>query len=280
MADTFKRKTIRDIRAAKGKEDALVCLTAYTAPMARIADKHADVLLVGDSLGMVIYGFDSTLPVTVDMMINHGRAVVKSSQNALIVVDMPFGSYQESPEQAFRNAARMMAETGCGAVKLEGGVEMAETVAFLSNRGVPVMGHTGLQPQSVNSAGGYRVTGRSSEEAEKISEGAHVLARAGAFALVLECIDSDLADTITARLDIPTIGIGASAACDGQVIVTDDILGITSGPHPRFVKKYANLAGDADRALQGFAAEVRRRAFPAPENTYIKHMAARAEAAE
>lgn len=280
MAEKQKRKTIRDIRAFKGGKEAFVCLTSYTAPMARIADRHADVLLVGDSLGMVIYGFDSTLPVTVDMMINHGRAVVKSSQNALVVVDMPFGSYQEGPEQAFRNAARIMAETGCGAVKLEGGIEMAETVAFLSNRGVPVMGHTGLQPQSVNSAGGYRVTGRNSEEAERILEGAHVLARAGAFALVLECIDSDLADTITGRLDIPTIGIGASASCDGQVIVTDDILGLTPGPHPRFVKKYAELAGDADQALKCFAGEVRSRIFPARDHVYSKPAAVSAEAAE
>lgn len=280
MADKQKRKTIRDIRAFKGSKEAFVCLTAYTAPMARIADRHADVLLVGDSLGMVIYGFDSTLPVTVDMMINHGRAVVKSSQSALVVVDMPFASYQEGPEQAFRNAARIMAETGCGAVKLEGGIEMGGTIAFLAQRGVPVMGHTGLQPQSVHSAGGYRVTGRNSEEAERIMEGAHVLARSGAFALVLECIDSELAEAITARLDIPTIGIGASASCDGQVVVTDDILGLTPGPHPRFVKKYANISANADQALECFADEVRRRIFPAPENIYIKHAAACAEAAE
>lgn len=263
-----RRKTIRDIAARKGSPEPLVCLTAYTAPVAQIADHHADMLLVGDSLGMVIYGYDSTLPVTIDMMIQHGRAVAKSSHNALVIVDMPFGSYQEGPEQAFRNAARIMAETGCGAVKLEGGIEMAETVAFLTRRGVPVAGHTGLQPQSVHSAGGYRVTGRKKEEAEEILLGAQALARAGAFAVVLECIDSALAETITNRIDIPTIGIGASAACDGQVIVTDDILGLTPGPHPRFVRPYADLRKTVDEALARFAADVRNRAFPARNEIY------------
>lgn len=270
MADSGGRKTIRDIRAFKGRPEAFVCLTAYTAPMTRIADRHADVLLVGDSLGMVIYGFDSTLPVTLDMMLNHGKAVVRSSTRALVVVDMPFGSYQESPEQAFRNAARIMAETGCGAVKLEGGAEMAATVEFLSQRGIPVIGHMGLQPQSVHSAGGYRVTGRQGGEAEKIMLGAQAIARAGAFALVLECIDSDLSDAITGRIDAPTIGIGASAACDGQIIVTDDILGLTPGPHPRFVKKYAEIGGDIDEALKCFASEVRERKFPDRNFVYAK----------
>ena len=270
MADRGGRRTVRDIRAHKGMPEAFVCLTAYTAPMARIADQHADILLVGDSLGMVIYGFESTLPVTLDMMINHGRAVVNSSSRALVVVDMPFGSYQESPEQAFRNAARIMADTGCGAVKLEGGAEMTKTVEFLSQRGVPVIGHMGLQPQSVHSAGGYRVTGRQGAEAEKIMTGAQAIAHAGAAALVLECIDSDLSDTITGRIDIPTIGIGASVACDGQIIVTDDILGLTPGPHPRFVKKYAEIAEDIDEALKCFASEVRGRKFPDHNFVYAK----------
>lgn len=263
-----RRKTVRDIRAHKNKPDAFLCLTAYTAPMAQLADVHADMLLVGDSLGMVIYGFDSTLPVTLDMMINHGRAVVKSSHNALVVVDMPFASCQESPEQAFRNAARVMAETGCGAVKLEGGAEMAQTVSFLSQRGIPVVGHTGLQPQSVNAVGGYRVAGRDAKEAQKIIDGAEVLAQAGAFALVLECTDSEVSDTITRRIDIPTIGIGASASCDGQVIVTDDMLGLTPGPHARFVKKYADLRGTVDAALKCFADDVRMRRFPSEEHIY------------
>lgn len=274
------RKTVRDIRAAKGRKEAFLCLTAYTAPMAQIVDRHADLILVGDSLGMVIYGFDSTLPVTIDMMIQHGRAVAKSSRHALVVVDLPFGSYQESPEQAFRSAARVMAETGCGAVKLEGGVEMAETVSFLTQRGVPVIGHTGLQPQSVHSTGGYKVTGRESAEAVRIMEGADALAQAGAFAVVLECVDSALADTITARLRIPTIGIGASSSCDGQVIVTDDILGLMPGPHPRFVELYANIGNDIDLALKRFASDVRGRSFPGVKNIYKKPVSVCGEAAE
>lgn len=274
------RKTVRDIRAAKGRKEAFLCLTAYTAPMAQIVDRHTDLILVGDSLGMVIYGFDSTLPVTIDMMIQHGRAVAKSSRHALVVVDLPFGSYQESPEQAFRSAARVMAETGCGAVKLEGGVEMAETVSFLTQRGVPVIGHTGLQPQSVHSTGGYKVTGRESAEAVRIMEGADALAQAGAFAVVLECVDSALADTITARLRIPTIGIGASSSCDGQVIVTDDILGLMPGPHPRFVELYANIGNDIDLALKRFASDVRGRSFPGVKNIYKKPASVCGEAAE
>jgi len=275
-----KRKTVRDIRALKKQKQAFVCLTAYTAPMAQLADQHADMLLVGDSVGMVIYGYDSTLPVTLDIMVAHGRAVVKASQRALVVVDMPFGSYQENPAQAFRNAAHIMAETGCTAVKLEGGAEMAETVSFLAQRGVPVVGHIGLQPQSVHSAGGYRVQGRSAAEAEEIVRSAEALAQAGAFAIVCECIDSDLADLITNRIDIPIIGIGASAACDGQVIVTDDILALTAGPHPRFVSHYANLQDVIGAALKRFSEDVRARSFPSQEQTYKVSAPIPAEAAE
>ena len=264
----LQRKTVRDLAAAK-KATPLVCVTSYTAPMARIADKHADLLLVGDSLGMVIYGFDSTLPVTMDLMLAHGRAVVKASARAHVTVDMPFASYQESPEQAFRNAARLLAETGCQSVKLEGGVEMAETIAFLSPRGVfPVMGHIGLQPQSVNSAGGYRLTGRDAAEAARIRDDASAIAGAGAFAVVLECVDEALANQITAQLPILTIGIGASASCDGQVLVCDDLLGMGSDKLPKFVKTYGALGDKIDEAFGAYAAEVRTRRFPSEAHVY------------
>ncbi len=264
-----QRRTIRDIAAAKGKKEAIICLTAYTAPVARLADPHADLILVGDSLGMVLYGFPSTLPVTLDMMILHGRAVVNASEKSLIVVDMPFGSYQESPAQAFHNAARIMAETGCAAVKLEGGSEMAETVSFLVQRGVPVIGHIGLQPQSVHSAGGYRVAGRDQQEARSILASAQALAEAGAFAVVLECMDETLAGKITKQIHIPTIGIGASAGCDGQILVSEDLLGLTPAPRPKFVKNYADLSSVIDKALGDYAREVRERIFPGTQNIYM-----------
>jgi 3-methyl-2-oxobutanoate hydroxymethyltransferase len=263
-----KRKTIRDIAAMKGGEAAIVCLTAYTAPVARLADAHADLVLVGDSLGNVIYGFDNTLPVTMDMMIAHGWAVVNATAAALVVIDMPFGSYQESPEQAFRNAARLMAETGCQAVKFEGGDEMAETAAFLVRRGIPVMGHIGLQPQSVNGAGGYHVTGRKDAEQKKLLADAKALSEAGAFSIVLECMDADLAAAVTASVPTPTIGIGAGIACDGQILVCDDMLGLSSGPLPRFVKRYAEVSRAVDEAFGQYAAEVRNRRFPSAEHSY------------
>ncbi len=262
----MKRKTIRDF--VKRSDAKLVCLTAYTAPVARIADAHADLLLVGDSVGMVLYGFPSTLQVTLDMMINHGTAVVRSSAQALVIVDMPFGSYQESPEQAFRNAARIMSETGCSGVKLEGGSEMAQTVAFLTQRGIPVMGHIGLQPQSVHGAGGYRVMGRDSAEGEHIIQSAKALAAAGAFSIVLECMTPELAQAITTAINIPTIGIGASVTCDGQILVTEDLLGFTGGPKPKFVKYYSGLSDIADEALQRFADDVRTGRFPDKDHIY------------
>lgn len=261
------RKTARDIKGFKGKDTPMVCLTASIAPVASIADDHADLLLVGDSLGMVLYGFDSTLPVTLEMMAAHGKAVVRSSDKAFVVVDMPFGSYQESPEQAFRNAAWLMSETGCGAVKLEGGLEMAATVEFLTLRGVPVIGHIGLQPQSVNMAGGYRVTGREDIEAKRITAAAGALEAAGALAVVLECIDEVLAKQISA-CTIPTIGIGASVHCDGQILVTEDILGLTSGPLPRFVKQYGELASSVHTSLAAYARDVRARKFPGEDHIY------------
>jgi 3-methyl-2-oxobutanoate hydroxymethyltransferase len=262
-----KRLSIRDIRARKGGEK-LVVLTAYTAPMARILDDHCDVLLVGDSLGMVVYGMDSTLAVTLDMMINHGQAVMRGSAKSCVVVDLPFASYQESPEQAFRNAARVMAETGCAAVKLEGGQEMAETIRFLTGRGVPVMAHVGLMPQSVNTAGGFRAQGRDGDEAAKIRADAHAVAEAGAFSVVIEGTVEPVSREISAELAIPTIGIGASPACDGQVLVTEDMIGLFNEFTPKFVKRYADATALVSKAAAEYAAEVRSGAFPGMEHCF------------
>ena len=259
--------TVRDIRRHKNATP-LVCLTAHSAPMARLLDRHADLLLVGDSLGMVVYGLSSTLGVTLDMMIAHGAAVVRGAKRACVVVDLPFGSYQESPAQAFRNAARVMAETGCAAVKLEGGQEMARTIAFLTARGVPVLGHVGLMPQSVNALGGFRAQGRNDAEVEKIRADAKAVAEAGAFSLVIEGTLERVARRITAEVPVPTIGIGASPACDGQILVTDDLLGLSGERVPRFVKRYATLAEEADQALGAFAEDVRARRFPDPAHCY------------
>ncbi len=261
------RHSVPALRARKGGEP-IVCLTAYTAPVARLLDPHVDILLVGDSLGMVVYGLDSTLPVTLDMVIAHGAAVVRASERACVVVDLPFGSYQESKEAAFRASARVMAETGAQAVKLEGGLEMAETVAFLTARGIPVMGHVGLTPQSVNTLGGYKAVGRDAEAAERIAADARAIAEAGAFTLVIEGTMEALARRITEEVAIPTIGIGGSPACDGQVLVTDDMLGLFSAFRPKFVKRYANLGETVGEAAATYAAEVRSRAFPGPEHCF------------
>jgi 3-methyl-2-oxobutanoate hydroxymethyltransferase len=255
-----------DIKARKGGEP-LVVLTAYTTPMARLVDPHCDIALVGDSLGMVLHGLPSTVGVTMEMMILHGRAVVRGLQKAMPVIDMPFGSYEESPQQAFRNAARLIAETGAPAVKLEGGETMAETIAFLTARGVPVMAHVGLTPQSVNTLGGYKVVGRA-EEAEKVMADARACQEAGAFSIVLEKVPMGLAGKITESLSIPTIGIGAGVDCDGQVLVIDDMLGLFTDFRPKFVKRYAELGKTADQAIAAFAAEVRSRAFPAAEHGF------------
>ncbi len=246
----------------------IVGLTAYTAPIARLLDPHVDFMLVGDSLGMVVYGFDSTLPVTLEMMIAHGAAVMRGSAQALVVVDLPFGSYQESPEQAFRNAARILAETGCAAVKLEGGEEMAETVRFLTRRGVPVMGHVGLMPQSVNAAGGFKIQGRGERQAERVAADAAAIAEAGAFSVVIEGTIEKVARAITEAVPAPTIGIGASPACDGQILVTDDVLGVFTAFTPRFVKRYAELAPLISGAAETYAADVRARRFPGPEHCF------------
>jgi 3-methyl-2-oxobutanoate hydroxymethyltransferase len=255
-----------DVLARKGG-DPLVVLTAYTTPVARLVDPHCDVALVGDSLGMVLHGLPSTIGVTMDMMILHGRAVTRGLHRAMAVIDMPFGSYEEGPQHAFRNAARLMSETGAPAVKLEGGQHMAETIAYLTARGVPVMAHVGLTPQSVNTLGGYKVVGRAAE-ADKVMADALAIEAAGAFSVVLEKVPEGLAGRITERLRIPTIGIGAGAACDGQVLVVDDMLGLFTDFRPKFVKRYAELGATASEAIAAYAADVRARRFPGPEHGF------------
>lgn len=262
-----KRISIPELRGRKGGVP-IACLTAYTAPVAKLLDRNLDLLLVGDSLAMVIYGMESTLGVTLDMMIAHGRAVVSATEHACVVVDLPFGTYQESPQQAFRSAARVMAETGCQAIKIEGGVEMAETVAFLTERGVPVFGHVGLMPQSVNTAGGYRARGRDADEASRILADAGAIADAGAFAMVIEGTMEHLAREITRTVPVPTVGIGASPACDGQILVTDDLVGMFADFKPKFVKRYANLGDDLAAAAAAYAKDVRDRRFPGSDECF------------
>ncbi|WP_022672198.1 3-methyl-2-oxobutanoate hydroxymethyltransferase [Novosphingopyxis baekryungensis] len=265
----MKRVTIPAIKARKGDPEAepLVMLTAYTVRTAQLLDPHCDILLVGDSLGQVIYGLPSTLPVSLDMMCAHGAAVSRGSYHAAVVVDMPFGSYEASPVHAFESASRILADTGAAAVKLEGGAAMADTVRFLSERGIPVMGHVGLTPQAVNTLGGYGARGRSGAEYDKIVGDAEAVAQAGAFAVVVEGVVETLADTIVGTLDVPVIGIGASARCDGQVLVTEDMLGLFERT-PRFVKRYGNMAETMTEAVERYAADVRSRAFPSADEIY------------
>ncbi len=264
--DDVRRLTAPDIRARKGG-DPIVCLTSYHAHTARIVDAYCDVILVGDSLGMVMHGLETTVPVTLDMMILQALAVMRGSRRALVVVDMPFGSYEASKEQAFVSAARVMKETGCGALKLEGGRRMAETIAFLVERGVPVMGHVGLTPQAINMIGSFRAQGRDPSGWGPIEADARAVADAGAFAVVLEAMAEPLGRRITEEVAIPTIGIGASAACDGQVLVLEDMLGLSSRV-PKFVKRFGELGPAIERAVKGYAQEVRERRFPGPEHVY------------
>jgi 3-methyl-2-oxobutanoate hydroxymethyltransferase len=260
------RLTAADIRARKGGEP-IVCLTSYHAHTARVVDRHCDVILVGDSLGMVMHGLETTVPVTLDMMILQGHAVMRGSTRALVVVDMPFGSYEASKEQAFMSAARVLKETGCGAIKVEGGVRVAETVAFLVDRGVPVMGHVGLTPQSINVIGSFRAQGRDEADWARIENDAKAVAEAGAFSIVIEAVAEPLARKMTADIVVPTIGIGASVACDGQVLVLEDMLGLSPWV-PKFVKRYTNLGPSIGEAVAAFAAEVRARQFPGPDHVY------------
>jgi len=261
-----KRLTAPDIGARKGGEP-IACLTSYHAHTARIIDQYCDVILVGDSLGMVMHGLETTIPVTLDMMIVQGLAVMRGSRRALVVVDMPFGSYEGSKEQAFASAARVMKETGCGAIKLEGGRRMAETIAFLVERGVPVMAHVGLTPQSINVLGSFRARGRDQADWGPIEADALAVASAGAFSVVLEAVAEPLARRITEAVAIPTIGIGASPACDGQVLVLEDMLGL-SPRVPKFVKRYGELGPSIEAAVRAYAQEVRARSFPGPEHVY------------
>jgi 3-methyl-2-oxobutanoate hydroxymethyltransferase len=264
--DEIRRLTAPDIRARKGGEP-IVCLTSYHAHTARLVDRHCDVILVGDSLGMVMHGLETTVPVTLDMMILQGLAVMRGSKRALVVVDMPFGSYEASKEQAFMSAARVMKETSCGAIKVEGGRRMAETIGFLVERGVPVMGHVGLTPQSINTIGSFRAQGRDEADWAPIEADARAVAEAGAFAVVIEAVAEPLARRITGAIEIPTIGIGGSVACDGQILVLEDMLGL-SARVPKFVKRYGQLGPSIEAAVAAYAADVRARAFPGPEHVY------------
>jgi 3-methyl-2-oxobutanoate hydroxymethyltransferase len=260
------RVTAPEIQARKGGEP-IVALTSYHAHTAAIADRYVDFILVGDSLGMVMHGFETTLPVPLDLMIMHGRAVMRGAKHALVVVDMPFGSYEESPSQAFHNAARVIKETQCGAVKIEGGTRMAGTIRFLADRGIPVMAHIGLTPQYINMFGGFKTQGRNREQWKPIEDDAKAVAEAGAFAVVLEAIAEPLAEKITKSVKIPTIGIGASAKCDGQILVMEDMLGL-SPRVPKFVKEFGTVGKAIEKAIAAYADEVRSRAFPAKDHTY------------
>jgi 3-methyl-2-oxobutanoate hydroxymethyltransferase len=260
------RVTVPEIRAHKNAKP-VVCLTCYHAHTARLLDSHVDLMLVGDSLGMVMHGMENTLGVTLDMMIAHGKAVMRGSKHALVVVDLPFGSYEESPQIAFRNAARVIQETGCTAIKMEGGARIAETIHCLTQRGIPVMSHIGLTPQMIQIFGGFKTQGRTEAEWPAIEADARAVAEAGAFAVVLEGMAEPLAAKITREVAIPTIGIGASAECDGQILVMEDMLGLNPNP-PKFVRQYASLGSDIETAVKAYAADVRERRFPGKENVY------------
>jgi 3-methyl-2-oxobutanoate hydroxymethyltransferase len=265
--ESVKRITVPDIAGREGGEP-IVCLTAYDAPMAALLDPHCDVLLVGDSLGMAVHGLPNTVGVTLEMMILHGQAVMRGAKRAMVVVDMPFGSYEGGKEVAYANCVRVMKETGAQAVKLETSIEMAEIVAFLVKRGIPVMGHVGLRPQAILAEGGFKAKGRTESERDRVLAEARAVAEAGAFCVVIEGVAESLAREITETIDAPTIGIGASAACDGQVLVVNDMLGMFDWT-PKFVRKYADLRTEIDRAAGAFASDVKTRRFPAEVETYF-----------
>jgi 3-methyl-2-oxobutanoate hydroxymethyltransferase len=264
--ETQRRLAAPDITAMKGKTP-IVCLTAYTAPVAELLDPVCDILLVGDSVGMVVHGLDNTVGVTLEMMILHAQAVMRGSSRAMVVVDMPFGSYEGDRESAYANAVRVMKETGCQAIKVESGPAVAETIAYLVDRGVPVMGHVGLRPQSVLVDGRFRARGRTNAEHDDVMSEAKAAQAAGAFSVVVEGVAETLARNITQELEVPTIGIGASPACDGQVLVTDDMLGLFDWT-PKFVRRYADLRSEIDQAVRAYAADVRARRFPGEAETY------------
>ena len=265
--EAVRRITAPEITARKGGEP-LVCLTAYTAPMAEILDPHCDVLLVGDSVGMVVHGMPNTVGVTLDMMILHGQAVMRTARRAMVVIDMPFGSYEGAPQQAFENATRVLKETGAQAVKVESGPTVAETIAYLVRRGIPVMGHVGLRPQAVNVDGAFKAKGRTEDARTRVLAAAEATADAGAFSIVIEGVAESLAREITEAVSVPTIGIGASSGCDGQILVTDDMLGMFDWT-PKFVRRYADLRGDIGKAVGQWAADVRARQFPGAAEVYF-----------
>ena len=269
--DAVRRITASDITARKGRAP-IVCLTAYSAPMAEILDDHCDLLLVGDSVGMVVHGLPNTVGVTMEMMILHAQAVMRGSQKAMVVVDMPFGAYEGDPEIAYANAVRIMKETGCQAVKVESGLTVPGTIAYLVQRGVPVMGHVGLRPQSVMVEGGFKAKGRTADERARVLAEAKATAEAGAFCIVIEGVAESLAADITQVLDVPTIGIGASAECDGQILVVDDMLGLFDWT-PRFVRRYGDLRGEISKAVSAYADDVRGRRFPGATETYFSKAA-------
>ncbi|MDD3836832.1 MAG: 3-methyl-2-oxobutanoate hydroxymethyltransferase [Phenylobacterium sp.] len=265
--ETVKRVTAPDI-AARKNGTPIVCLTAYTTPVAEILDEHCDLLLVGDSVGMVVHGLPNTVGVTMEMMILHGQAVMRGARKAMVVVDMPFGSYEGGAEAAYANAVRILKETGCQAVKVEAGPTVADTIAYMVQRGVPVMGHVGLRPQAINVDGGFKAKGKAGEERRRILEEAKATAAAGAFAVVVEGVAEGLAREITQAIDVPTIGIGASAGCDGQILVTDDMLGLFDWT-PKFVRRYGDLRGEIGKAVAAYADDVRARSFPGPAEIYF-----------
>jgi 3-methyl-2-oxobutanoate hydroxymethyltransferase len=270
----MRRISVPEIKARKGREP-IVSLTCYHAHTAQLLDSHVDVMLVGDSLGMVMHGMETTLGVSLELMILHAQAVMRGAKHALVVVDMPFGSYEESPEIAFRNAARVMKETGCSAVKIEGGSRMAPTIRYLTMRGIPVMAHIGMTPQMVQVLGGFKTQGRTAEEWPLLEADAKDIDEAGAFAVVLEAIAEPLAAKITKLVSIPTIGIGASPDCDGQILVMEDMLGLNPNP-PRFVREYAHVGAEIEAAVKAYAADVRSRRFPGQENVYTMSKATKA----
>ena len=268
--DRIRRVSAPDIAARKGRQP-IVCLTAYTTPTAEILDAHCDLLLVGDSVGMVLHGLPNTVGVTLEMMILHGQAVMRGSRRAMVVVDMPFGSYEADPRVAHANAVRIMKETGAQAVKVESGQDVPETIAYLVRRGIPVMGHVGLRPQSVLVEGAFKAKGRNPAERARVLEEARATAEAGAFCIVVEGVAESLAREITEAIDAPTIGIGGSAACDGQILVTDDMLGLFDWT-PKFVRRYADLRGEISNAVRAYADDVRARRFPAAAETYFSKL--------
>lgn len=268
MTESQNRLTIEDIRKFKAGTTPMVCLTAYTAPMASIFDQHCDMLLVGDSVGMALYGMENTLDVTLDMMIAHTKAVMRGSKRAFIMADMPYGTFEDSPAQALKNARRLMDETGCGAVKLEGDGSMAETVSLLVNNNIPVVAHIGLRPQMVVKEGGYKVKGKTPEEAQALIDDAQILQSAGAFIILIEGTVEPVSRAITEALNVPTIGIGASSACDGQILVTEDMLGLLEMKPPKFAHQYGALRKDIGHIVENYARNVRSRAFPSDDHVY------------